>query len=215
MTTVSDHPPVTVLREHGTRLPTSGIEGRLAWLWLRVRPVNLVIAILVALLGLVALYPDFGGLAASAIVIVGFLPYGLGVRGTSAKLACLVADGKLTRAEIDADAAVDLVRCGDVTGDGVTEGLFPVASGGTAGDIRFGVYRGGARPKLVLWEQGYKVGVARASARAFEVLQPHYKDDEPNCCPSSFRVRRYTWNGRHFHAGKVKKLKKVPPRFFQ
>ena len=60
---------------------------RLSWLWLRVRPVNLVIAILVALLGLVALYPDFGGLAASAIVIVGFLPYGLGVRGTSAKLA--------------------------------------------------------------------------------------------------------------------------------
>ena len=60
---------------------------RLAWLWLTKRPINLVIAILVALLGLLALYPDFGGLAASAIVIVGFLPYGLGIRGTSAKLA--------------------------------------------------------------------------------------------------------------------------------
>jgi UDP-N-acetylmuramoyl-tripeptide--D-alanyl-D-alanine ligase len=60
---------------------------RLAGLWLTKRPVNLVIAILVALLGLLALYPDFGGLAASAIVIVGFLPYGLGIRGTSAKLA--------------------------------------------------------------------------------------------------------------------------------
>jgi len=60
---------------------------RLAWLWLTVRPINLVIAILVALLGLLALYPDFAGIAASAIVIVGFLPYGLGIRGTSAKLA--------------------------------------------------------------------------------------------------------------------------------
>jgi UDP-N-acetylmuramoyl-tripeptide--D-alanyl-D-alanine ligase len=60
---------------------------RLAWLWLKVRPVNLAIAILVALLGLLALYPDFSGIAASAIVILGFLPYGLGIRGTSAKLA--------------------------------------------------------------------------------------------------------------------------------
>jgi UDP-N-acetylmuramoyl-tripeptide--D-alanyl-D-alanine ligase len=60
---------------------------RLAWLWLAKRPVNLVIAALVVVLALVSLLPGFSGLAASAIVIVGFLPYGLGVRGTSAKLA--------------------------------------------------------------------------------------------------------------------------------
>jgi len=60
---------------------------RLAWLWLTVRPVNAIIAVLVVGLALVSLFPDFSGLAASAIVIVGFLPYGLGIRGTSAKLA--------------------------------------------------------------------------------------------------------------------------------
>jgi UDP-N-acetylmuramoyl-tripeptide--D-alanyl-D-alanine ligase len=60
---------------------------RLALLWLTVRPINLIIAILAAALGLLALYPDFAGIAASAIVIAAFLPYGLGIRGTSAKLA--------------------------------------------------------------------------------------------------------------------------------
>jgi len=60
---------------------------RLAVLWLTVRPINLIIAILAAGLGLLALFPDFAGIAASAIVITGFLPYGLGIRGTSAKLA--------------------------------------------------------------------------------------------------------------------------------
>jgi len=60
---------------------------RLAWLWLTVRPVNAVIAIFVVALGLLSLFPDFAGVAASAAVIVGFLPYGLGIRGTSAKLA--------------------------------------------------------------------------------------------------------------------------------
>jgi hypothetical protein len=126
----------------------------------------------------------------------------------------LIADGKLTETDISDHAGVDLVRCGDVTGDGVKDALFAVASGGTAGDTRFGVYRGGDSPKLVLWKQGYKVGLARANARAFDVLQPHYKDDEPNCCPSSFRVRRYTWNGRRFRVGEVKTLKTVPPRFY-
>jgi hypothetical protein len=125
----------------------------------------------------------------------------------------LIADGKLTETDLKDHAGVDLVRCGDVTGDGVTDALFSVASGGTAGDTRFGVYRGGDSPKLVLWEQGYKVALARAGSRAFDVLQPHYKGDEPNCCPSSFRVRRWTWNGRRFHPGKVRKLKTVPSRF--
>jgi UDP-N-acetylmuramoyl-tripeptide--D-alanyl-D-alanine ligase len=60
---------------------------RLAWLWLRVRPANLAIAALALLLAVVALLPGFGPLAAVAAVIIAFLPYGLGVRGTSARLA--------------------------------------------------------------------------------------------------------------------------------
>jgi hypothetical protein len=127
----------------------------------------------------------------------------------------LIADGKLTEQAVTRHEDVDLVRCGDVTADGTTDAVFTVNSGGTAGDIRFGVYRGGASPKLVLYKRGYKVGVARHDRRSFDVLQPHYGPDDPNCCPSSFRERRYRWSGSRFKAGPAKTLKTAPRRFYR
>ena len=130
----------------------------------------------------------------------------------------LIDLGKLTSEGIELGEDVALIRCGDVTNDGSTDALFTIASGGTAGDIRFGVLRGdsdGRAPALVLNKQGYKVGIARRNHRSFEVVQPHYKAGEPNCCPSSFRKRRYTWRGDHFKAGKAKKLKRAPARFYR
>jgi hypothetical protein len=130
----------------------------------------------------------------------------------------LIDLGKLTPEDIELGADVNLIRCGDVTRDGDADALFTIASGGTAGDIRFGVLRGssdGSAPELVLYRQGYKVGIARRNRRSFEVIQPHYKAGEPNCCPSSFRKRRYTWRGDHFKAGKVKKLKRAPAKFYR
>ena len=130
----------------------------------------------------------------------------------------LVADGKLTPEGIELGEDVDLIRCGDVTRDGDTDAVFTIASGGTAGDTRFGVLRGasdGSAPELVLFRQGYKIGIARRNRRSFEVIQPHYNAGEPNCCPSSFRKRRYTWRGDHFKAGKAKKLKRAPAKFYR
>jgi hypothetical protein len=127
----------------------------------------------------------------------------------------LVADGKLDEAAVKAHEDVDLVRCGDVTNDGTADAVFTIFSGGTAGDIRFGVYRGGPSPKLVLFRQGYKVGIARHDRRSFDVLQPHYGRNDPNCCASSFRERRYTWTGSRFKAGPQKKLKAAPRRFYK
>jgi hypothetical protein len=127
----------------------------------------------------------------------------------------LVADGKLNEAAVKAHEDVDLVRCGDVTNDGTTDAVFTINSGGTAGDIRFGVYRGGASPKLVLFKSAYKVGIARHDRRSFDVLQPHYGANDPNCCPSSFREQRYTWTGSRFRAGPAKKLKTAPSRFYK
>ena len=130
----------------------------------------------------------------------------------------LVAAGKLTPEAIELGEVVDLIRCGDVTRDGDTDVVFTLASGGTAGDTRFGVLRGsadGSEPQLVLFKQGYKIGIARRNHRSFEVLQPHYKAGEPNCCPSSFRKRRYTWRGDHFKAGRAKKLKRAPAKFYR
>jgi hypothetical protein len=126
----------------------------------------------------------------------------------------LVADGKLDEAAVKAHEDVDLIRCGDVTADGTADAVFTINSGGTAGDIRFGVYRGGSSPKLVLYKQAYKVGIARHDRRSFDVLQPHYGANDPNCCPSSFRQTRYTWTGARFKAGAAKKLTSAPRRFY-
>jgi hypothetical protein len=127
----------------------------------------------------------------------------------------LIADGKLDAHAVKAHEDVDLVRCGDVTGDGTTDAVFTINSGGTAGDIRFGVYRGGASPKLVLFKSAYKVGIARHDRRSFDVLQPHYGPNDANCCPSSFREQRFTWTGSRFKAGPTKKLETAPARFYK
>ncbi|MDA0184600.1 hypothetical protein OJ997_30135 [Solirubrobacter phytolaccae] len=129
----------------------------------------------------------------------------------------LIGAGHLTQEEIDADAGVNLVRCGDVTGDGGTDVVFTVASGGTAGDTHFGVIEGGAdgAGEVALFKEGYKVGIARHDKRSFDVLQPHYGSKDANCCPSSFRRTRYTWTGTRFKAGKAKTLKKAPASFYR
>lgn len=130
----------------------------------------------------------------------------------------LVSAGTLSQDDIDNGVVVNLVRCGDMTADGVSDALFTLTSGGTAGDTRFGVLKGNADGTLgarILFKQGYKIGIARHSRRSFDVLQPHYAAADPNCCPSSFRQTRYTWNGSHFKAGKAKKLKTAPARFYR
>ena len=129
----------------------------------------------------------------------------------------LIDAGKLTAEDVGFGVVVDVVRCGDITADGHTDGLFTLASGGTAGDTRFGVFRGtsdGIPGALVLWRPGYKVGVARHNRRSFDVLQPHYDADDANCCPSSYRLRRFTWTGHHFKRGRKAKRLKTPPRRF-
>jgi hypothetical protein len=131
----------------------------------------------------------------------------------------LIAAGKLAQQDIDEfGVKVDLLRCGDVTNDGASDALFTLSSGGTAGDTIFGVVRGnpdGTAGVLVLYKQAYKVGVARHNRRSFDVIQPHYGKNDANCCPSSFRQRRYTWTGTRFKAGKTKKVKKAPRRFYR
>jgi hypothetical protein len=130
----------------------------------------------------------------------------------------LIDAGKLTAEGVGFGEVVDVVRCGDITADGDKDALFTVASGGTAGDTRFGVLRGGADGSpgaLELYRQGYKVGVARRDRRSFEVLQPHYDKDDANCCPSSWRLRRFAWTGDHFVRGKVRKRKTAPRRFYR
>jgi hypothetical protein len=130
----------------------------------------------------------------------------------------LIAAGKLTDEDVHFGMKVDLVRCHDVTADDKIDAVFTVASGGTAGDTHFGVLLGredGSNGELALYREGYKVGVAIFSRHSFENLQPHYRRNDANCCPSSFRLRRFTWTGDHFKRGKARKLKHAPRRFYR
>ncbi len=130
----------------------------------------------------------------------------------------LIAAGKLTEQDVHFGEKVDLVRCGEVTADDTIDAVFTVFSGGTAGDTHFGVLRGnadGSPGALALYRSGYKVGIARHNRRSFDVIQPHYAGNDPNCCPSSFRVRRFSWTGSHFKSGKAKKLRTAPRRFYR
>src|SRR4051794_1330665 len=130
----------------------------------------------------------------------------------------LIAAGKLTQEGVDNGEVVDLVRCHDVTADDKIDAVFTIASGGTAGDTRFGVLLGreyGSNGALALFRPGYKIGVAIRSRPAFETLQPHYRKNDANCCPSSFRLRRFTWTGDHFKRSKDRKLKHAPKRFYK
>jgi hypothetical protein len=112
----------------------------------------------------------------------------------------------------DAMAGIGTVECGDVTADKRKDAVFTVLSGGTAGAVRFGVIRGGAG-KLLLYRKGYKLGIDRVSRRQFDVQQPVYGEDDPNCCPSSFAVTEYLWGGGRFRAGERTTATEADPRF--
>jgi len=127
----------------------------------------------------------------------------------------LVDRGKLTRQEIELGRGVTSVRCRDLTGDGERDALFAVASGGSAGNTNFGVLlgrAGGTPGRLALYRNGYKVAVATTAGQP-EVLQPIYRRDDPNCCPSSFEIRRYRWTGERFTLRSRHRTKSAPKRF--
>ena len=68
---------------------------------------------------------------------------------------------------------------------------------------------------LVLVLFAVALSFVRRNRRSFATIQPHYASGDANCCPSSFRVRRFTWTGTHFARGQTRKLKtRTPPRRF-
>ncbi len=137
------------------------------------------------------------------------------VTGTSAQgghAACGPATARAAiasthlRLKLLADSAVpvapgsaDQVICFDFTRDGRIDIAVSIASGGTAGDVGFAVFRrtrAGWRPGLT--GAGYKLGLARVGSDLVE-SQPVYRKNDANCCPSGgFDHRRFHWNGTRF-----------------
>ncbi len=99
---------------------------------------------------------------------------------------------------VDPNSA-DQILCYDFTRDGRRDLAVTIASGGTAGDIGFAVFRGTrAGWRVVLAMGGYKLGLARVGGDLVS-SQPVYRKNDPNCCPTGgFDHRRYHWNGVRF-----------------
>jgi hypothetical protein len=90
--------------------------------------------------------------------------------------------------------SADRVLCPDARTIAVT-----IASGGTAGDIGFVVFRESeAGWTVALVRAGYKLGLFHAGADLIS-SQPVYEQNDPNCCPTGgFDHVRYRWNGRRY-----------------
>ena len=91
------------------------------------------------------------------------------------------------------------VVCWDFTRDGRMDLAVTIASGGTAGDVGFAVFRRTpAGWRVALTRDGYKLGLFRVRGD-FVSSQPVYRKDDPNCCPTGgFDHLRFHWNGTRF-----------------
>ena len=95
---------------------------------------------------------------------------------------------------------VDQVFCRDLTHDGLGDLTVSIASGGTAGDIAFVVFRRvGPGWKLALAKlREYHLSLVLAGGDVVETT-PVYRQNDPNCCPTGgFVHRRFHWTGSRF-----------------
>ena len=98
-----------------------------------------------------------------------------------------------------APSSADQVICQDFTRDGRADLAVTIASGGTAGDVGFAVFRSTSNGwQVALARNGYKLGLFRAGGDLVS-SQPIYKQNDPNCCPTGgFDHQRFHWNGKRF-----------------
>jgi hypothetical protein len=92
--------------------------------------------------------------------------------------------------------ATPSISYGDITGDGRSEVVVPIFSGGTAGDIAYYVLGvvGGRVRMLRAVNDTYKVVVSIRSGKVVERV-PIFGPRDPNCCPSRVTTTVFRWNG--------------------
>jgi len=105
--------------------------------------------------------------------------------------------------------------CRDLTGDGEQEFAFTVTVGGSGGDVYWGVLRRTRSGSVSVspFESGRGFGI-RLEAGELAVASPVYRRGEPGCCPSSWRVRRFGWNGRRLVVSSSRLERDVPEGFY-
>jgi hypothetical protein len=109
-------------------------------------------------------------------------------------------------------SSADEVICFEFTRDGRLDLAVSIASGGTAGDVGFVVFRRtSAGWRVALSGAGYKLGLARIAGDLVET-QPVYRKNDANCCPSGgFDHRRFHWNGSRFVVARLWHTKSFRP----
>jgi hypothetical protein len=99
--------------------------------------------------------------------------------------------------------AADQLVCFDANGDGLTDMAVSLFSGGTAGDVAwvFFVAKGDGW-RLAGSGAGYKLAI-RPAGKQLEAIQPVYRKNDPNCCPTGgFDRTLYAWDGRRLAAAR-------------
>jgi hypothetical protein len=105
-------------------------------------------------------------------------------------------------------AGIDRVIFKDLTGDGNSEDIITIFSGGTAGDIAFFVLTGegsGLHP-IKASNSEYKIGV-NVVAGKLQVTRPLYGATDPNCCPAHLEITTYRYDGVRLVSASKKRIK--------
>jgi len=85
----------------------------------------------------------------------------------------------------------------DLTGDGIEEAVVILESGGTLGDLGFGIYQVvGNEPGLAFFASAG--GLVDVRSGAVVTQEGVYADGDAECCPSRLREISYGWNGNAF-----------------
>ena len=145
------------------------------------------------------------GLAALLLAVSSVSAHGARASCGQATARAAIASTKLRmkllgpdRVRVDPKSG-DQVICFDFTRDGRVDLAVTIASGGTAGDIGFVVFRGVPGGwRVALTRDGYKIGVFRIGGDVV-ASQPVYRKNDPNCCPTGgFDHLRFRWQGARF-----------------
>jgi hypothetical protein len=105
--------------------------------------------------------------------------------------------------------SITTVLCADLDGNGTRDTAWTLGSGGSGGDIEWGiVYERGAKRHIAHFTGHTHYLKPRIKGRRLLIDSPRYKPSDPNCCPSlGTRTESATWNGKRF----VKRLVAVRP----
>jgi hypothetical protein len=95
---------------------------------------------------------------------------------------------------------------GDLTGDAEDEAVVAIPSGGIAGNLVVLIYSV-VNKKVALIDkiEGYKMNPSIENNQLI-IQTPFYLKTDANCCPSSFDITTYSWNGKKFVISETKRV---------